>query len=35
LQEPKIVYNIVEAEAQAQASEKQIKEKSSSVDQPM
>jgi hypothetical protein len=34
LQEPKIVYNIDEAETQAQASEKQIKEKVSSVDQP-
>jgi hypothetical protein len=34
LDEPKIVYNIDEAEARAQESEKQIKEKASLVDQP-
>jgi hypothetical protein len=34
LQEPKIVYNIDEAEAQAQQSEKKVKEKASLVDQP-
>jgi hypothetical protein len=34
LQEPKIVYNIDKAEAQAQESEKQIKEKASLADQP-
>jgi hypothetical protein len=34
LQEPKIIYNKDEAEAQAQASEKQVKEKASSADQP-
>jgi hypothetical protein len=33
-QEPKILYNIEEDETQAQASEKQVKEKESSVDQP-
>jgi hypothetical protein len=34
LQEPKIIYNIDEAKAQAQVSEKQVKEKASSTDQP-
>jgi hypothetical protein len=34
LQEPKIVYNIDEAEAQVQEFEKKVKEKASSVDQP-
>jgi hypothetical protein len=34
LQEPKIIYNIDEAEAQTQESEKQVKDKASLVDQP-
>jgi hypothetical protein len=34
MQEPKIIYNIDKAEAQEQASEKQVKEKASSADQP-
>jgi hypothetical protein len=34
LQDPKIVYIIDEAEVQTQASEKQVKEKASSTDQP-
>jgi hypothetical protein len=34
MQEPKIVYNIVEAKVEVQESEKPVKEKASSVDQP-
>jgi hypothetical protein len=34
LREPKIVYNIDEAEVKTLASEKQVKEKATSVDQP-